>query len=235
MLTTAQETLLLQAMLPAPLLGRLNGYITAWGDTTKLLAFTRRIGAGAFATLVADYYGDKLFNMYMAVPALLRDNAMITLAGLSAITRGRIADIYPHVVINGGGYLLNTIAQAAIMEALLFGGIVLPPLSGPNIPLNPVTGLLGDPTRANQLYTVLSAGAGQKNYIFNAAGICIAEVDFGNHGGDAVSGHCHPFGLPGCVAFAHHNAGGVHVHAGEYPAAWATLPVGILPAVQLGH
>jgi hypothetical protein len=123
-----------------------------------------------------------------------------------------------------------------VLKALTITGPFATHQSGANIPLNPASGLLGDATRANQLYTVQSAAnTAQKNYIFDAQGICVAEVDFGNHGGDAVSGHCHPFGLPGCVAFAHHNAGGVHLGRAEYPQTWQAIPGGWAYAVQLGH
>lgn len=231
-LDQAQRTALAQ-QLPDP--GKLNKYIQQWGGVSKLYAFMHAIGAANFATLANDYHPDKLRGVYLDLPEQLRVQAMQILANLSNVERLRIRDLYPHVVTNEGGYALNTMAQASVLEALSIQGPFAAHLSGANIPLNPVTGLLGDITRANQLYTVLAAPASaQKNYVFNSVGICVAEVDFGNHGGDAVSGHCHPFGLPGCVAFAHHNAGGVHLSLTGYPIAWRALPALVAPAVPLG-
>jgi len=231
-MTEQQKRAALQGQLPDA--GKLTKYIQQWGSVDKLYAFMKAIGDANFATLTADYYADKLKNLYDALAQGIRTAAMQKLAGLSQVSRDRIRDMYPHVDTKGGGYELNTNAQAAVLTALVWNGPFAAHQSGANLAMNP-QGLLQDPNRANQLYTVLTGGGqGQKNYIFDSSGMGVAEVDFGNHGGDAVSGHCHPFGLPGCVAFAHHNAGGVHLGLNDYPIAWRALPGGVQPQTAIG-
>jgi hypothetical protein len=231
---TAQQ--IRAALLPSfPDAGTMEKYITKWGSEQKLWEFRTRIGAVSLATLAADYYADALHSIWQKLSKSYRDAGLQRLAGLSGVSRGRIKDMYPHTGQTTGGYTLNIDCQVAILEAI--GNKPTPTTfnQGPNLPLNPATGKLEYPLRVNEVYTVLTGGGqGQKNYIFDNNGMGIAEVDFGNHGGDAVSGHCHPFGIPGMVNFAHHNAGGVHLGLVEYPVIWRQLPVGVAPQTAIG-
>jgi hypothetical protein len=224
------------ALLPLfPDAGKMEKYIKQWGSPQALWEFKNRIGNAELTTLAADYHADMLHSIWQKLSKSYRDNGLKKLAGLSGVSRGRIKDMYPHTGQAKGGYELNVDCQVAILEAI--GNKPTPTTfqNGANLPMA-ASGKLEYPLRANQVYTVLTgAGAGQKNYIFDNNGMGIAEVDFGNHGGDAVSGHCHPFGIPGAVNFAHHNAGGVHLGLVEYPVIWRQLPGGVNPQTPIGQ
>ncbi|HEX8674702.1 MAG TPA: hypothetical protein VF710_22565 [Longimicrobium sp.] len=90
-------------------------------------------------------------------------------------------------------------------------------------------------TLANTVLTELNgAGNAVRNLVFNAAGNCCAEVNFANHGGGAVSGHAHVYGVMCIPHTGHHAYGTPHVDMADYRAVWRQLPVGIMPATPLG-
>ncbi len=212
---------------------KLAKYIQQWGGVAKLYAFMKAVGDANFGLIAADYFAEKLFSLYETLPKDIRIGALQKLAGLSQVSRQRVRDMYPHVDWKMGGYAANTSAQACVLKALCLNA-ALTHANGANLPLN-VSGLLEYALRANQVYTVEpAANVAQKNYIFDGAGVCVAEVDFGNHGGDAVSGHCHVFGIPGAVAFAHHNLGGIHLGINEYPIGWQAVGVAV-PQTAIGQ
>lgn len=78
------------------------------------------------------------------------------------------------------------------------------------------------------------AGAVTRNLIFDGAGNCVAEVNFANHGGTAVSGHAHVYPILCVPITGHHAMGTPHVDMADYPAVWRQLPVGAAPATALG-
>lgn len=73
-----------------------------------------------------------------------------------------------------------------------------------------------------------------RNLVFNAAGNCIAEINFANHGGTAVSGHAHVYPVMCVPLTGHHAMGTPHVDGADCPAAWGNLPGGVLPLIPLG-
>lgn len=219
-LTAAQKRAGLLPLFPDA--GRLASWEADFKGIDKLCAFRQEIGDAALQRLAATFaYGGPVRALASKLSAPYRVTGLQLLANMSAVTRGRIAALPPE----SGEVILTTI---------LTNGNPNNFQQGPNLPPNPVTGLLVDPARPNTVYTVIPVAAAQKNYIFDGAGVCVAEVDFGNHGGDAVSGHCHVFPIPGRVNLAHHNEGGIHVGLVEYPVLWRTLPVGVNPATAIG-
>lgn len=78
------------------------------------------------------------------------------------------------------------------------------------------------------------AGAAVRNLIFSAAGNCVSEVNFANHGGTSVSG-ARTYLSQMCVPLTgHHAMGTPHVDMADYPAVWRQLPGGVNPATALG-
>jgi hypothetical protein len=78
------------------------------------------------------------------------------------------------------------------------------------------------------------AGAAVRNLLFSAAGNCVAEINFANHGGTAVSGHAHVYPVMCVPLTGHHAMGTPHIMMADYPAVWRQLPVGVAPATALG-
>lgn len=88
---------------------------------------------------------------------------------------------------------------------------------------------------ANTLVTELVApGICTRNLIFSAAGNCVAEINFDNHGGTAVSGHAHVYPVMCIPSTGHHAIGTPHVDMTDYPLTWRQLPGGVNPRRVLG-
>jgi hypothetical protein len=206
-----------------PNAARLDNWEADFKGIDKLYKFREEAGDLVLQRLAATFtYGGPVRALESELPGGQRLAGLQTFAGFSPTTRTRVG-------------ALPASSQAAILVAILDNPNPNNFQSGPNLPPSPATGKLVDATRPNTVYTVLDAvGNANKNYILDVGGVCVAEVDFGNHGGDAVSGHCHVFPIPGVVALAHHNEGGIHVGLVEYPAIWRTTPAGVNPAQAIG-
>lgn len=91
------------------------------------------------------------------------------------------------------------------------------------------------PGLQNTVLTERTAAAiASRNLIFDAAGNCVAEINFANHGGTAVSGHAHVYPVACVPLTGHHGMGTPHVDMADYPPAWRTLPGGVNPGTPLG-
>ncbi len=75
----------------------------------------------------------------------------------------------------------------------------------------------------NSIYTYLSSdGKAVSNYIYNAEGKVIYQVDFGKHG-KFVSGHGHEMSIPGNLGSGHAN----HIPWDKVPSEYLKIPEGV--------
>jgi len=93
--------------------------------------------------------------------------------------------------------------------------ITVPPAPGPGILTN-------------------HAGNATRNLIFSALGNCVAENNYANHGGTAVSGHAHVYPIKCVPLTGHHVMGTPHINMADYPMSWRQLSAGVNPATALG-
>jgi RHS repeat-associated protein len=92
-----------------------------------------------------------------------------------------------------------------------------------------------DGATPNSVYTK-SDKSGQvavQNTIYDENGIAIGQVDFKNHGGNAVSGHGHIIDPPGNLSSGH-GPGAVHLEPGAVPQGWGVIPPGMQPSTPIG-
>jgi hypothetical protein len=209
--------------------GTLNQYIQAFGSVNTLWAFYTAVGAGTFATLGLHYHPDQMKSL---------KNTWTTadlqrLVGLSALTLTGLES----VSLDWQDRMLRV-----LRDTLPNATAVTPRPSG--VPLVPAAtvGVLAhvDQTaqHLNLANTVVTErnnnGVATRNLIFNGLGVCVAEVNFDNHGFNAVSGHLHVYPVWAMPITGHHISGTPEFQMADYPALWRALPVGVNPRTALG-
>jgi len=187
--------------------------------------YTAPFGPARLTSLVRGFFPDQLRSLQrdLTGPELLALGAMNlnTLQSLGQMTPGWVKA------------MLRTITGTLIVN---FHTWPLPP--GVVVVLNANHALdqtSTQPGLPSSIVTELNgAGAAVRNLIFNAAGNCVGEINFANHGGTAVSGHAHVYPITCVPLTGHHAMGTPHIDMADYPAIWRQLPAGVAPATALG-
>ena len=204
-------------------------YIQKFGSVDKMFDFRQQIGSPALRTLVANYYPDKLHGLSTD----LNTAQLQFLGGLTAPTLVALRDFkfdWVKAIIK----VLRDTAPVATAITPLPGGAVGAPAATAGVPARV------DQTaqHMNLVNTVVTernaAGQATRNLIFNALGVCVAEVNFANHGGTAVSGHLHAYPVWAMPCTGHHASGTPDIPMVDYPALWRALPGGVAPMRALG-
>ena len=187
-------------------------YEKAFGDQKSLYAVYQRLGQVQFLNLVNNLYPDQVKSLVKG----LAHNELTAVATMSAGTVASLSAVNA-TWIKG---VLTTIAN------------VNPP-AGAQIAPNTLSQTNTQLAHANTVVTEVNAGFSPRNLIFDANGLCVAEINFGNHGGTATSGHAHVYPVKCMPITGHHISGVPHFGNGEYPAGWRALPAGVAPAQAL--
>lgn len=224
-LTPAQQQ---TAMTPCFLHARktIQSYIDKLGLDTLYAMY--KASAATLTSLVTAFFPDQIYS-------LRRDLSAQEMAQLSAMRPGTLnslGNVTPDWVKSMLKVINNTTPTQFVNTAA--GG--LPPgLMG--IIANANGAIDQTSTQAslvNHCVTELNgAGAAVRNLIFSNAGNCVAEVNFANHGGTAVSGHAHVYPIMCVPLTGHHAMGTPHVERFDYPVVWRQLAGGINPATPL--
>ena len=204
-------------------------YLEAFGGVEKMFDFRQQIGSGTLQTLVANYYPDLLLDLKKD----LSTAELQFLAGLSANALQGLRSISIDWQKKILRVLRDTAPVATAVMALPGGGVAVPPATpGLPAPLSQTTQYVA---LANTVITERDDNNdATRNLIFNALGVCVAEVNFDNHGGTAVSGHLHPYPVWSMPITGHHISGTPHIDMADYPALWRALPIGVNPRTALG-
>jgi RHS repeat-associated protein len=105
------------------------------------------------------------------------------------------------------------------------------------LPLKQISGgkkdfSIGEP---NSIYTQLGGdGKAVSNFIYNADGKVIYQVDFGKHNKSALSGHGHEIPIPGNIGSGH-NGAKAHIEHFNVPKEYHALPTGVQPSTPIGQ
>ena len=190
-------------------------YETAFGSKAALYNLFQSLGQARFQRLLC----------------LFPDQAKSLSVGLTALELQAVTNMSAATVTS-----LREVNAMWIKNALRIIGNVTAPVAAPaTVAPGAVNQTATDPTRANQVVTEVTPGTNlaPRNLIFDANGTCVAEINFGNHGGTATSGHAHVYPVAGMPITGHHVSGTPHFGNGDYPAIWRALPGVIQPARQL--
>jgi len=188
-------------------------YEKKFGGQDPLYALFQKVGQTRFQRLIQGLYPDQLNSVN---------------SGLSTTELQALGDMSVATLTS-----LREVNASWIKNVLRIIGTVAPTISVQAAP-STVDQTTHDPTRANQLVTeVNAANAAPRNLIFDARGVCVAEINFGNHGGTATSGHAHIYPVSAMPITGHHVSAVPHFGNGDYPASWRNLPPGIAPARAL--
>jgi hypothetical protein len=204
-------------------------YVEAFGGVDQLFDFRQQIGAAILTTLGTHYFPDILLNLRNS----LNTAELQQLAGLSAVTLTGLRDISVDWQKKMLRVVRDTLPTATALTPSPDGLVVIPPATA------------GVPARIDQtaqhmglINTVVTErnndGTAGRNLIFNGLGVCVAEVNYGNHGGTAVSGHLHVYPVWALPITGHHASGVPHFAMADYPALWRALPAGVAAARALG-
>jgi hypothetical protein len=211
------------AAAPKPLVN----YVTAMAIDPIYNLFVA-IGAPALTQLATAFYPDKL-------KSLVKDLTHQELGRLGAMNIATLQSLN-QMVPSWVKSMLRVIGGPAPVTFHNSAPGGLPAVVG--LVLNANGALDQTSTKAALPSTVITeingGGAATRNLIFNVSGNCVAEVNFGNHGGTAVSGHAHVYPITCVPITGHHGMGTPHVDMADYPAVWRTLTGGVLPATPLG-
>lgn len=206
-----------------------NLYLQKFGGVDRMFEFRQQIGSGTLQTLVANYYPDLLFDLKND----LNTAELQFLAGLSAVALQGLRAISIDWQKKILRVLRDTAPVATAIMALPGGGVAVPPATaGLPAPLSQTSQYVA---LANTVITERDDNNdATRNLIFNALGVCVAEVNFDNHGFTAVSGHLHPYPVWAMPITGHHISGTPHIDMADYPALWRALPPGVNPRTPLG-
>jgi len=187
------------------------------------------IGAGSLTRLAASFYPDLLYSLKRD----LTSAELTQLAAMGANTLQSFGEMAPDWIKG----MLRVIRAPAPVNSHNSAPGGLPALAG--LVLN-ANGALdqtsSQPTLVNSVVTERNGqGNATRNLIFDASGNCVAEVNFANHGGTAVSGHAHVYPITCVPITGHHASGTPHIDMADYPAAWRQLTGGVNPATALGQ
>lgn len=225
-LTPAQKQ---TAMMPAFNNPRkpMQSYIDKIGVDTLYSMYTS--SAPTLTLLVTAFYPDQLYSLRRDLSAaqLARVSGMhaATLNSLSSMSVDWIKSMINVITNTTPTVFVNT--QAGALPVGIAG--VIANANGAIDQTSTQTAL------ANYCVTELNgAGNAVRNLIFSGVGNCVAEVNFANHGGTAVSGHAHVYPTMCVPITGHHVSGTPHIDMADYPAVWRQLPNGVNPATQLG-
>jgi hypothetical protein len=208
----------------------LNGYIQSFGSVNALWAFYSALGAGAFTTLGLHYYPDQMKSLKnnWTTPELQQ------LVGLSALTLTGLESVsldWQHRMLR---VLRDTLPNATAVTPRP-NGLALVPAATVGV-LAHVDQTAQHLNLANTVVTERNNnGVATRNLVFNGLGVCVAEVNFDNHGFNAVSGHLHVYPVWAMPITGHHISGTPEFAMADYPALWRALPVGVNPRTPLGN
>lgn len=220
-LTPAQQLCFANARKPS------QNYVDKLGLDTIVAMFN--VSAANLTRLVTAFYPDQLYS-------LRRDLSAVQMNQLTAMQAGTLNSL-GNVTADWVKAMLNVIntANPANFANTAAGGL---PAGIVGVLANNNGAIDQTSTQAalvNYCITELNAGgAAVRNLIFSAAGNCVSEVNFANHGGTAVSGHAHVYPIMCVPLTGHHAMGTPHVDMADYPAVWRQLPGGVNPATALG-
>ena len=209
--------------------GTLNEYVDSFGSVSTLYNFYQQVGAVPFATLGLHYYPDQMKS--------IKNNwtgpEITQLTGLSALTLTALEAVSLDWQKSMLRVLRDTLPTATALTPPPNGAMLVPGATG------------GVPARVDQtaqhmnlVNTVVTernnAGNATRNLIFNSLGVCVAEVNFDNHGFNAVSGHLHVYPVWAMPITGHHISGTPEFQMADYPVLWRALPGGVNPMRALG-
>ncbi len=191
-------------------------YETAFGSKANLYNLFQSLGQARFQRLVQCMFPDQAKSVHVGLTAL----ELQAMTSMSAATLTSLREVNATWIKNALRIIGNLTAPVAAPATVAPGA---------------VNQTATDPTRANQVVTEVNVGTNlcPRNLIFDATGTCVAEINFGNHGGTATSGHAHVYPVAGMPITGHHVSGTPHFGNGDYPAAWRTLPALHNPARML--
>lgn len=195
-------------------------------DVDTLFTIDQRLGAGNFSKMVHAFYPDKFKSLYKG----LTGPEFSQLAGMHAATLNSLGEL-------ASPEWVKTVLRI-ISATVPVNFITVPPAPGPGILTNHAGNVDQTSTQnllVNTCVTELNpAGNATRNLIFSALGNCVAEINFANHGGSAVSGHAHVYPIKCVPLTGHHVMGTPHINMADYPMTWRQLPAGVNPATALG-
>ena len=194
-------------------------------DLDTLFKIHQDLGANDFTKLVNAFYPDQVRSLHKGVSG----QELAQLAAMSAGTLNSLGQLASPDWVKA---LLREIAGTTPQHF-----VQVPPIPVGVIQNN--NGNIDQTSTQAQLQdscvTELNGnGDAVRNLIFSAAGNCVAEVNFANHGGTAVSGHAHVYPIKCVPITGHHVMGTPHVDMADYPALWRQLPMGVNPHTALG-
>jgi hypothetical protein len=188
-------------------------YEQVFGGKAALYNLYQSLGQPRFQRLVQCMYPDLVKSMSTGLTAL----ELQTVTGMTAATLTSLREVN----------------AAWIKGALRIIANVTAPVAAPaTVAPSTVNQTATNPALANQVVTEVNPGTNlvPRNLIFDANGTCVAEINFGNHGGTATSGHAHVYPVAGMPITGHHVSGTPHFGNGDYPAIWRALPGHLAPA-----
>ncbi|QJE01953.1 hypothetical protein HH212_19610 [Massilia forsythiae] len=188
-------------------------YEATCGGKDKLYALFHTLGQVHFVRLVQGFYPDQLKSIMLGLSTLelqqVGNMTLPTLVSLREVNATWIKNVL-RVLTNVSPVVSVQVAPNAIVQTLVH------------------------PARTNQLVTEVNANMqSPRNLIFDHKGICVAEINFSNHGMTATSGHAHIYPVGAMPITGHHVSGVPHFGQGDYPAEWRALPPGITPVRPL--
>lgn len=224
-LTSAQKQ---AAMTPCFVTARklIQNYIDKIGLDTLYSMYTA--SAPTLTLLVTAFYPDQLYSLRRDLSAA----EMTQLSGMRAATLNSLGNVSADWVKSMLRVISNTTPATFVntVAGALPAGIA-------GVTANNNGAIDQTSTQAalvNHCITELNpAGAAVRNLIFSNAGNCVAEVNFANHGGTALSGHAHVYPIMCVPLTGHHAMGTPHIERLDYPVVWRQLPVGVNPATAL--
>ncbi len=204
-------------------------YIETFGGADSLFAFHQQIGAAALTTLGQHYFPDLLLNLKNSLTVA----DLQQLAGLSLVTLTGLRDVSIDWQKKMLRVLRDTMPNATAITPPPNGAVLVPAATA-GVPAH----IELTAQHMNLINTVVTErnndGAASRNLIFNVLGVCVAEVNFANHGGTAVSGHLHVYPVWAMPITGHHISGVPHFAMADYPVLWRAMPPNVVVARALG-
>lgn len=187
-------------------------YEQSMGSHQALYTLFTTLGRVRFQNLVGNLFPDQIKSLARG----LTRAELTTVSGMTAATLGSLSAV-------NASWIKSTLRTVANIN---------PPL-GAQIAPNTLSQTASHLAHANTVVTEVILGRSPRNLIFDGSGNCVAEINFGNHGGTATSGHAHIYPVHSMPITGHHISGVPHFGNHDYPAGWRALPVGVVPARAL--
>lgn len=186
-------------------------YEQRFGGKQQLYALHQAVGQLKFSKLIQGFYPDQLKSLSIG----LTTRELQQVGDMTQATLNSLREV-------NANWIKNTLRIATTVR----------PTISVQVPPNSVNQTAQDPARANQIVTEVNPATNQapRNLIFDNRGVCVAEINFANHGMTATSGHAHIYPVAAMPITGHHVSGVPHFGQGDYPDAWRSLPLGITPA-----